>query len=119
MLADKLRATAHKLIDKFGNSMVLNEIVEGGYDVIAGENTKIVTPHNVIGVISPYSTSEILEGVIDINDAKVLLYADNYLIDKGWTLEFDTDVFEIMNVSQTTAQNKKIVYELQCRSRNA
>ena len=117
MLADRLRLTADRLITKFGSAIVLTEHITTTFNPTTGDNLKTSIEYHTKAHISPYTTSDIVSGVVGIKDLRFLIYADGYDIDEDWTIEFDNQHYTIINISKTIAQNKRIVLTLQCRCR--
>lgn len=117
MFRDNMRNVAHRLIDKYGTDIVLYEAVPGAYDPSTGKNGISYKPHNVKAHIAPYQSSEIVQGVIDINDIKILIYADNWELTKDWLIGSPTQTFDIINWNSVIAQNAPITIEIQARSR--
>ena len=116
---DNMRATVDKLIKKYGMDLILHEAVPGEYDPATGKNATTFIEHKIKGHVEPYRSSEIIEGVINIDDLKILIYADNWSLSKDWYLSAYNEAFEIVNWTAIMTQNAPITMELQCRSRNA
>ena len=118
MFADNMRNVANSLINKFGSDIELVEIIQGIMNPDTGMPDVQFHSYHIKAHVSPYEANQIEKDVIDINDIRVLIYADVFDISKKWVLKYDGQGYEIINMNRTTAQNKRIVYELQCRGRN-
>ena len=116
---DNMRSVADKLITKYGMDLILHEAVPGVFDPNTGKNTTTFIDHPIKGHVEPYSSSEIVPGVINIDDIKILIYADHWSLSKDWYLSISDEAFEIVNWTAVLTQNAAITMEIQCRSRNA
>ena len=111
-----VKKATKRLIDKFGSSITLTEVVKGIYDPITGETVDVKTPHIINGLIEEYKSSEIIPNVIDIEDLRVMLYASDFALNKSWTVTHDSKEWKIINLSKLNTQNTLVYYELQIRS---
>ena len=114
--SDGIAKTTDKLIKKFGNTIALVEVVKGAYDPATGQTNDTQSDHPVKGVISNYSSSELIPDVINMGDMQVMVYADSFVIDKSWLVKIDGVEWNIINVIQLTTQDERIYYELQIRA---
>jgi len=105
-----------KLISKFGSNIKLVEFQQGAFNPDTGKITKAPIEHDVRAHFANYDSSEVVKGLVDLDDVKVLLVAD-YQITKSWSLMMGSMVFEIINIKTTIVQDTTLLYELQCRSR--
>lgn len=71
LLDAKAKATALKLLNKFGKSGTYKSVAGSSY--VGGEVTLIYTPHTVKAYISKPTQGEITSGVADISDAIILI----------------------------------------------
>ena len=117
MGADNFRKLADRLITKWGMDITMVETVKGDFNPDTGKYDTTDTLHTIKGHIEPYKSSDVVPGVINIDDLRILVYAADYQVTKDWEVLFDNKKHRIINVSRTVTQNKKVVYELQCRSR--
>lgn len=118
MLADNLRGVSQRLINTYGSDIILLEVVQGAFDTTTGLYNQTIEQHETRGHIGGYTSSELVDGVVDIKDIKVLVYADSFDITKVWGVEYDGMKYNILNISKTTAQNESIIYILQCRAKH-
>jgi len=116
--ASKMRASAKKLIDKYGTDMILVEVQPSIYDPTSGEAPSREILHQVRGHISRFDSSLIVGGVVNMDDLKVILYATDAipLPTPEWELEIGGERLSVISVQDvTTTQNKVVIYTLQAR----
>lgn len=120
-LKDNLTATAIKLINKFGNSVVLTEVVidNSQYSPITGTIPKVSTDHNIKAYISDLytakqianiSTSDLETGLFGIDDFNAKFVFDG-TVKKNWLVGGAT----IISLKTTTIQDGIIVWDAICR----
>ena len=114
-----MRNVADELITKYGSDIVLIQIVSTGFDTVEGKNVTTEVQHNTKGHVSHYVSSDLVQDIVLMDDLKVIVYADGMNITKEWEMSFRGMVYQILHVNDITAQNEKVIYTLQCRSRNA
>jgi len=115
MFSDNMRALTDKLTKKFGDTVTLQEPVQGAYNPDTGRNTNTYTDHVIKAVISSYDSTDIIQGVIEMNDLRVFLYAKDFTPQKEWTVEYQGDKYSTVHVSRLSTQDKNVYYELQVR----
>ncbi len=111
------REIADSLTKRFGNTIVLSKVTQGVYNSVTGETPKTSVNHTVKAVISEYTSSELVAGVIDISDLKAMIYASDFEVDKSWSVSYKGKQFNIMNVLTQTTSDEDIYYELQLRNK--
>lgn len=112
-LKDNLTATAIKLINKFGNSVVLTEVTipdPTAYDTATGSIPQTEVPHNIKAYQSQLTTAQLETGLYGIDDfnAKFVFAGD---VTKIWKL----DGAEIISLQKTSIQDGIIVWDAVCR----
>ena len=71
LLDAKAKATAKKLLDKFGKSGTYKSVVSGAY--VDGEVVNTVTDYTIKAYISKPTQGEIMSGLADVSDAIILI----------------------------------------------
>ncbi len=112
-LKDNLTATATKLINKFGNSIVLTEVAlpdPTAYDTATGTIPQTETLHNIKAYQSQITTAQMDTGLYGIEDfnAKFVFDGD---VEKIWLV----DGAEIITLQKTSIQDGIIVWDAVCR----
>ena len=115
MFADNMRSLTDNLTKKFGDSVTLHEPSVSGYDPIHGRNIETSVTHSITAVVSTYDSSDLIDGVIEMDDLSIMIYADSFKIDKGWQLEYETSMYSVIHVNRLSTQNKYVYYEVQVR----
>lgn len=112
-----LIATARALIQKYGQSMVIERVAEGAYDVSDGSVAAgTTTNYTAYGAPMDYTSSEVDGKTIRVSDIKVWLEkptTQTPLV--GDIITIDSVDLRIINVVKLKAQGLDIVYKLQCR----
>lgn len=113
----KARATADKLIGKFGKQVTLTRVTEGSYNPATGEmSAGSTTTQTVAALIKDFNGIEILSGGIEKGDRKVSIAALNATEPQiGDTMTIDSLVYSVLAVKTTWSGEKAAVYELQVR----
>lgn len=112
----KSKATARKLLAKFGQSMTLTQIVHGTYDETTGTATDTTLDTTDTGVILPYS-----DGVSSMPDSLVLRGDQQILIQMAVVpkptdkISANGTVYTIINVSALEPAGTNVLYTLQVR----
>jgi hypothetical protein len=118
-LSTNLKDVALKLIEKYGNDIVLaHSTNDGVYDPQSGEyGTGVITQYNKKAYAKPVTTDELQEIGIGENTwgdiATVMLMvedADIADLDNNWTI----DTMKVYRVIKTTAQNNVVVIKAYC-----
>lgn len=112
-LKDNLTATAIKLINKYGNWVVLTEVVipdPSNYDTSTGTIPQTETPHDIKSYQSQMTTAQLETGLYGIDDfnAKFVFDGD---VTKLWLV----DGAEIISLPKTSIQDGIIVWDAVCR----
>jgi len=127
-LDTKARATADKLISKFGKQVTLTRITEGVYnpetgdvgvydpetgDFIAGTTT---TTQTVAALVKDFNGIELLSGLIQAGDRKVSIAALNATEPQiGDAMTIDSLVYNVLAVKSIWSGEKVAIYEMQVR----
>jgi len=112
-LKDNLTATATKLINKFGNSVVLTEVVipdHTNYDPSTGTIPQTDTPHNIKAYQSQMTTAQLETGLYGIDNFNAKFVFDG-VVTKLWLV----DGAEIISIDKTSIQDGIIVWNAVCR----
>jgi len=115
MLLDNLRSMSDRLTGKYGNTIVLHEVMQSGVNLDTGLPVVNETPHNIKAVAMPYDSSEIIDNVVNIDDVKFLIYAFDFEVTKNWYITMGGNDYAILHIKKTTIQDGNIIYELQGR----
>ncbi len=116
MFADNMQKTATRLLNKFGNAIEYVKVTTGGYDVDIGDNVKTTESHMIQGLLMPYASSDLIPGVISIDDVKLSLPVQSFTPSKEDHIIVDGKSWKVMAVVLTTSQDKSILYQIQLRS---
>ena len=104
-----------RLINSNGDNIVLNEVTQSNdIDIDTGDFTKTVTPHPMIAVMTDYRSSELVDGVINMGDVSALIKTD-LIPEKSWTVTYQADTYNVMNIRRVSTQNTIVTYRLQLR----
>jgi len=117
MFANNMKKVTDKLTKKFGDTITLVEIIQGDYNPDTGLVDETEIDHIVRGVISSYNTSDILPESVNVDDLMVMVYANDYDLDKSWNVRYNNKVWNIIAVSRLSTQDETIYYKLQIRSK--
>ena len=113
----RARATADKLIAKFGKQVTLTRVTEGNYDPSTGElSGGSTTTQTVAALVKDFNGIEILSGAIQSGDRKVSIAALNAAEPQiGDTMTIDSLVYNVLAVKSIWSGEKVAIYELQVR----
>ncbi len=122
-LKDSLTATATKLINKFGNSVVLTEVTipdSSDYTPSSGSIPQTITPHNIKAYLSQISTAQLSIGRSGTSQAELGLYGiedfnAKFVFDGDVTKIWLIDGAEIISLNKTSIQDGIIVWDAVCR----
>jgi len=117
MFSTNMRNLANKLINKFGDSIVLIETVKGAYNPDTGLTTDTITEHNIKGSISSFSSSDILPASTKVDDLTLLMYASDFALTKAWDVRYKNVIYNIVDFTKTSTQDEEIYYVLQLRGK--
>jgi len=108
-LSKSLYNTAKKLINKYGSDVTLTTSAKGAYDPLKGTYASTPTDTPTKAFISNVGSSDIVEGVINIDDSKLLLMASN--LSKGDYIQHRTTKYKVMAIiDRVEAQNLPIIF---------
>jgi len=116
MFSSNLKSTAKRLLKDYGNSIILEEVIEGVRDSNIGLSNDTTIDHPMKANLSFYATSDEPLDITNINDMLVLIETD-LVPSKKWNVKYNNQIWNIINIRITTAQDMNIVYELQVRSK--
>jgi hypothetical protein len=113
----RARATADRLIGKFGKQVTLTRVTEGTYDPTTGElSGGSTTTQTVAALVKDFNGIELLSGAIQAGDRKVSIAALNAAEPQiGDTITVDSMVYNVLAVKTTWSGEKAAIYELQVR----
>lgn len=113
----RARATADRLIGKFGKQVTLTRITEGSYDPSTGDiSGGSTTTQAVAALVKDFNGIEILSGAIQVGDRKVSIAALNSAEPQiGDTMTIDALVYNVLAVKSIWSGEKVAIYELQVR----
>lgn len=113
----KARATADKLIGKFGKQVVITHIIEGDYDPATGEmSAGSTTTQTVAALIKDFNGIELLNESVQSGDRKISIAALNADYPQiGDTVTIDSLVYSVLAVKSIWSGEKAAIYELQVR----
>ncbi len=114
MISSTLKSTAKRMIGKYGDSVVLVEVVKGEYDPQVGDTTDTVTNYAMKGSVSNYGIEEMASAAINQGDVALLVSTD-LVVNNDWRVEYDGKVWQVIAISPTSAQDTVIVRRLQLR----
>lgn len=113
----RARATADKLLDKFGKSITLTSVTEGSYDPTTGEmgaGTTTSTTHTAI--IKDFKGIDFISGVVQAGDRKVMIAAlGTPTPQPADKVTIDSEVYQVMSVRYVWSGELPALYELQVR----
>lgn len=116
-LDTRARATADKLLDKFGKSVTLTSIIEGSYDPTTGEMGAGATTSTMhTAIIKDYNGIDFISGVVQAGDRKVMIAAlgapTPQPADK---ITIDNEVYQVISVRYIWSGELPALYEMQVR----
>ena len=77
----RARATALKLLAKFGKSCVLKSTVPGVYDPATGSVTPVITPYAIKAYLDAPNKAELDGGQVVVNDAVAIFAAQGLAVE--------------------------------------
>lgn len=113
----KARATALKLINKFGKPVTLTVVTEGTYDPstgdISGGSTSVAVPK---AIIEDFNGTEFISGQIEVGDRKVTIPASGFAEPRpNDTFTIGSDVYKIVSVETVWSGEQAAIYISQVR----
>ena len=108
----RARATANRLIDKFGKQITITHIVKGTYNPATGEMVAdIVTSESITALIKDYNGFELTNGVIQSGDLKIKVAALNITEPSiGDTVTIDSLVYSVLAANRIFMGEKLSIY---------
>ena len=113
--ASRAKATAKRLITKYGNDLYLVEYSVGGYNATTGEKDEVETPHPIKGAVTNFTTAQMANDNITADDLLVIVETDMN-VTRDWKIKIGTKYLQIINIVTITAQNAKIILKIQVRA---
>ena len=107
--------SAARNIARYGTAITLNIHTKGAIDFSTGQASDTIVAHSMLAVLGNYRSSEIVEGVINIDDMKCTLQF-NGAISKSDTVIAGTTIYQVINVSHLIRSGSAIKTTLQLRS---
>jgi len=101
-------------INRFGSRIVLVVKKDGAIDFDTGEYIQTETKTPMTGLIGHYTSSEIIDNVVNIDDLKCTIQTTARVL-KGDSIEFEDSVYEIMNVRKLIKNDVLLKTTLQLR----
>jgi len=108
---------AHSLPKKMGSSVTLNKVLQSPYNPITGDNGNTVAKSfEIYAGVENYTSAEIASGVYGLDDVKFTFNADE-VITKQDTIQFEGNIYNIINIQAYKTQNVTVAYIVQARKR--
>jgi len=101
-------------LDEYGSSITLNVVTIGGYDPVEGEGLEIITPHNIKSLIKDYTTKDLENQAIHVNDIKFRFYY-NSEISYDDQIVFGGKTYSLENIDKKIFQDENLIYTIQGR----
>ncbi len=115
----KARATALRLIAKFGKGVTYTSVSDGTYSPDTGSVTPSETPSSIKALISAYDKhgDGFASGAVRESDRKVMFAASGltFTPKQGDKVTIDSDVFTVLDVKQIYSGELVAIYELHGR----
>jgi hypothetical protein len=117
-LDTRARATAERMIDKFGKAMTLRREVVGTYDPSTGAAAVVPTDYAVVGVVTQPSVAMLSAGLAQGGDLVVMLAAQatDVVPQAGDVLVMNLESWQVMSVRSMFSGELVATYELLARS---
>jgi len=115
--ATNLTSVGRRLIQAYGESITLQRVVEGAYDVSDGSVAAgTTTNYTAKGHPSEYNNNEIDDTSIRKADIKLWLEKPTTQVPTvGDTATLNSETYRVIDVQNLRAQGVDVVYILQCR----
>ena len=115
-IASNLYKTAVRLIDKYGSNVDLELPTTSRYDTVKGENVGMVTRIKGKAFIESVASSDIVDGIVNIDDVKILMVANN--LNKGDKVIHKLKTYKVIAIiDRIEAQDLPIVFTVIGRSK--
>ncbi|MCK5743976.1 MAG: hypothetical protein KAH30_04505, partial [Caldisericia bacterium] len=115
MSAQTLYKSIKNNIDRFGSRLEVVILTDIGMDLDLGEEIQQEESSFVLGIVGHYSSSEIRDGIIDINDTKITIQSQS-VVKKGDKIILDGITHNVINVQSLRMSGVILKYTLQVRS---
>ncbi len=112
--ADRMKRTASDLVDKYGNSMMLINIITGNYHADTGERAYADASYPIKGSMTRYTVAEYGSDHVQAGDMKATIETD-LIPNREWQVEWNKERYKIINIVEVSAQDVTIIYILQLR----
>ena len=110
-----MSGTAAKLINKYGESVVMINRYNCVYDPSLGEEVCTEDRYARTGKVGGYTISEQSADNINTDDLRLIIQTE-VKITKDWKVEYKEKEYSIITIAQTVAQNMTIVQTVQLRA---
>lgn len=115
----KARATALRLIAKFGKAVSYVSVTDGAYDPETGSVTPVETANSIKALIESYSLrgDGFTSGLIREGDRKITFAASGiaFTPKAGDKVTFDSETFAVLNVGPTYSGELVAIYAVHGR----
>jgi len=117
--SSSMSKTAKKLIDKYGNNVVVIHKHDCVWEPSLGENVCQETLYPYKASISNYSSQELQSEYVSVDDLKATIQSAVNIkktdADEEFMVEYDGKRWKIINIEIVTTQDKIIIQKLQIR----
>jgi hypothetical protein len=117
-MAQRLRETAHRLIQARGTSVVYRRVVRGHYDTATAQMTNSSTEHPIKAVVAAYRGSEVVQGSTVVRHDKRLQLAAlslPFAPQENDTITLAVDTLTVYAVDAQYAGDVVVTYQLKAR----
>jgi len=111
-----MKESIKRNIERFGSDITLIVKTYGAIDFTTGKPTEIVTRTPMTALIGHYRESEIIKGIVDMNDLKCTLQTDDLVKDKD-EVEIGGNVYVVMNTAHLIRNDTVLKTTLQLRQK--
>ena len=109
-----MKAVAKRLTTKYGDSIVLVEFVNGGYNPATGENSTTETLYPLPASITSFVAGQYPSDSVQIDDLFALIETD-LVPNRTWQVDYNKERLRVIRVQKVNAQDTTIIYKLQLR----
>lgn len=113
--ADRATATASRLIESYGESVLYHSVVEGTYDEATSSVTNATTSFTIYAALASPSRSMLAAGVAQHGDAQVMISGSalgSVVPGENDLLEFGGFTWRIVGIQTTRVQGMAPLYTL-------
>ena len=116
ILDGPLRAVSKTILDTFGTSLTVTQVVESSYDPEDGNWTETTTSVTVYGRLDEHMAHELTDD-IRATDQKLTVPAIDMTFEPSVNdrVTVGSDVYSVVNVRKTLATDSAAIYELAIR----